>query len=153
MGGMAKRRVRWTKESIERRLAEGWGDGTGINYQQWLRVQDVPSKGRIHRIKGCKTGRVHHLLSDLEAKVFYAFDFSLSVIDIREQFPLLPLEDTLAIAEECGVPHPTDPRTKHPVVMTTDLLVTKWSIHQVFCKIRGGSGDCRWRSNYEHLQR
>src|SRR5262249_28974844 len=121
---MGKRRVRWTRESIDRRLTEGRGDGTGINYQPWLRVQDVPSKGRIHRIKGCVTGRVHHLLSDLEAKVFYAFDFSPSVLDIREQFPLLPLEDTLAIAEECGVSHPADPGTKHPVVMTTDLLVT-----------------------------
>jgi hypothetical protein len=40
---MGKRRVRWTKESIERRLAEGRGDGAGINYQPWLRVQDVPS--------------------------------------------------------------------------------------------------------------
>jgi hypothetical protein len=85
-------------------------------------------KGRIHRIKGCVTGRVHHLLSDLGAKVFYAFDFSPSVLDIREQFPLLPLEDTLAIAEECRVSHPADPGTKHPVVMTTDLLV----INQVY---------------------
>jgi hypothetical protein len=50
------------------------------NYQPWLRVQDVPSKGRIHRIKGCITGRVHHLLSDLEAKVFYTFDYSLSAV-------------------------------------------------------------------------
>jgi hypothetical protein len=71
------------------------------------------------------TGRVHHLLSDLEAKVFYTFDYSPSVCDIREQFPLLPLEETLAIAEECGVTHPTDPVTKQPVVMTTDLLVTR----------------------------
>jgi len=99
---MGKRRVRWARESIERRLAEGRGDGTGINYKPWLRVQDVPSKGRIHRIKGCTIGRVQHLLSDLEAKVFYAFDFSTSVLDIREQYPLPPLEDTLAIAEECG---------------------------------------------------
>jgi hypothetical protein len=121
---MAKRHIYWTRKLINRRLADGRGKGIGNNYQPWLRVQDVPSKGRIHRIKGCTTGRVHHLLSDLEAKVFYTFDYSPSVCDIREQFPLLPLEETLAIAEECGVTHPTAPITQHPVVMTTDLLVT-----------------------------
>jgi TnsA-like endonuclease N terminal/TnsA endonuclease C terminal len=124
---MAKRHNYWTRKLINRRLADGRGKGTGSNYQPWLRVQDVPSKGRIHRIKGCTTGRVHHLLSDLEAKVFYTFDYSPSVCDIREQFPLLPLEETLAIAEECGVAHPADPMTRHPIVMTTDLLVTRHS--------------------------
>ncbi len=122
---MAKRNVHWTGKLIDRRLAAGRGKGTGSDYQPWLRVQDVPSNGRIHRIRGCTTGRVHHLLSDLEAKVFYTFDYSPSVCDIREQFPLLPLAETLAIAEECGVTPPTDPVTKHPVVMTTDLLVTR----------------------------
>jgi hypothetical protein len=34
------------------------------------------------------------------------------------------LEETLAIADECGVVHPADPVTSHAVVMTTDLLVT-----------------------------
>jgi len=51
-------------------------------------------------------------------------DWSLPVLDIREQFPLRPLEETLAIAEQCGVAYPADPRTKEPVVMTTDFVVT-----------------------------
>jgi hypothetical protein len=46
------------------------------------------------------------------------------VTEIREQFPLLPLDDTLAIAEEIGVKHPTDPLTKHPIVMSTDFVLT-----------------------------
>jgi hypothetical protein len=99
-------------------------------------VQDVPSKGRIHRIKGCTTGRVYHLLSDLEAKVFYTLDYSPSVCDIREQFPLLPLEETWAIAEECGVTHPADPATRHPAVMTTDLLVARQHEGGSICEAR-----------------
>jgi hypothetical protein len=46
------------------------------------------------------------------------------VIDIREQYPLFPQEETLEIAREMGVRHPTDPRTRHPIVMTTDLFLT-----------------------------
>ncbi len=45
-------------------------------------------------------------------------------MDIREQFPLLPIEETIIIAEELGIKHPTDPNTGEPVVMTTDFLVT-----------------------------
>jgi hypothetical protein len=34
------------------------------------------------------------------------------------------LEETLAIAEQCGIRHPTDPKTQESVVMTTDFLIT-----------------------------
>jgi len=102
---------------------------SGNESPKWSQLYKSPSNqikqcDQVHRIRGCTTGRVHHLLSDLEAKVFYTFDYSPLVCDIREQFPLLPLEETLAIADECGVAHPADPVTRHPVVMTTDLLVT-----------------------------
>jgi ABC-type multidrug transport system fused ATPase/permease subunit len=70
----------------------------------------VASQGLASRIKGWKTGRVHHLLSELETSYFYLLEWSLSVLDIREQFPLLPLEETLAIADQCGIAHPNDPR-------------------------------------------
>ncbi|AQT84734.1 Transposon Tn7 transposition protein TnsA [Paenibacillus larvae subsp. larvae] len=51
-------------------------------------------------------------------------EWSEEVIDIREQFPLLPLEKTMFIAEKLGIRHPIDPKTKHPIVMTTDMLLT-----------------------------
>jgi len=51
------------------------------------------------------------------------------VTDIREQYPLLPLEETLEIAKRCGFDHPgvpskDDPKTLEPIVMTTDFLIT-----------------------------
>jgi hypothetical protein len=45
------------------------------------------------------------------------------VVDIREQYPLLELEETLEIAAQLGVAHPTDPKSKKPCVVTTDFLV------------------------------
>jgi len=113
-----------TKEWIERRISKGRGSGSGADYKPWLVIQDFPSLGRVHRILGWKHHRVHHLFSDLERNVFLHHLFPFSVTDIREQFPLLPLEETIEIAREMGVRHPTDPRTKHPVVMTTDLLLS-----------------------------
>ncbi len=55
---------------------------------------------------------------------WYALDWAPSVVDIREQFPLLPIEDTLRIAERLGYRHPRHPQTRRPIVMTTDFLVT-----------------------------
>lgn len=121
---MAKRKRETTQKVINRRISEGRGQATGADYQPWLRIQDVPSLGLVHRIKGWKTGRVHHLLSNLELDYFYLLEWSSRVLDIREQYPLLPLEETLELARQCGVRHPTDPRTQQPIVMTSDFLVT-----------------------------
>lgn len=121
---MAKRNRRNTKNSIRRRVKEGRGMGRLAEYKPWLHIQDVASKGLSSRIKGWKTERVHHLLSMLETLYFYVLEWSQEVIDIREQYPLLPLEETLAIAESCGIHHPSDPRTKYPIVMTTDFVNT-----------------------------
>jgi len=131
---MAKRRRETTARTIKQRLKEGRGQGRGAGYKPWLRIQDVPSQGLVHRIKGWKTGRVHHLLSNLELSYFYLLEWSPLVVDIREQYPLLPLEETLALAEQCGVRHPTDPKSQEPIVMTTDFLITLsgeiWPVEQ-----------------------
>ncbi|HTL89558.1 MAG TPA: TnsA endonuclease N-terminal domain-containing protein [Leptolyngbya sp.] len=121
---MAKRKRDTNAATTENRLKEGRGHGKGAHYKPWLHIQDVPSQGLSSRIKGWKTGRTHHLLSELETSFFYVLEWSPVVLDIREQFPLLPLEETLAIAEQCGFAHPSNPRTREPIVMTTDFRVT-----------------------------
>lgn len=121
---MAKRRWKVTPESIQKRIALGRGQKEGKDYMPWLTIQDVPSLGLVHRIKGSKHGRVHHLMSNLERDYFYLLDWSEDVVDIREQYPLLPLEETMKIAELCGVKHPQDPATRNMIVMTTDFLIT-----------------------------
>ena len=121
---MAKRKRQTDQKVIEKQLKERRGQGRGADYKPWLLIQDVPSQGLATRIKGWKTKRVHHFLSNLELSYFYVLEWSPIVFDIREQYPLLPLEKTLTIAEQCGIRHPTDPKTKEPVVMTTDFLIT-----------------------------
>ena len=64
----------------------------------------------VNEIKRYKTGRQHEFLSDLERNYFYLTEFSDAVLDIREQFPLLPQEETIVIAEELGIKHPADPK-------------------------------------------
>lgn len=112
------------KKNVEKLIKEGRGTGIGKEYIPWIRIQDVASLGRVTRVKGIKTGRQHELLSDMERNFFYILEFSSDVIDIREQYPLLPIEDTMDIAMELGITHPKDPKTNEPIVMTTDFLIT-----------------------------
>lgn len=121
---MAKRNRQLTEAKIEKMIKEGRGQGTGKDYLPWIKIQDVPSEGRATRGLGWTTGRRHELLSDIERDYCYLLDYTDGVTDIREQFPLLPLEETLLIAEQIGVTHPRDPKTGTPIVMTTDFLIT-----------------------------
>jgi hypothetical protein len=109
---------------MARRIAEGRGIGRGSAYRPWLRVQDVPSCGNASRIRSPITGREHHLMSDLERNWFLIAHADPRVCDCREQFPLLPLEETLAIARAVGIDHPTEPTTGKAIVMTTDLVIS-----------------------------
>jgi hypothetical protein len=75
-----------------------------------------------HQIKSWKTPRLYCFSNPLKLAYFYLLEWSPNVIDFWESCPLLPLEQTLAIAESCGLPHPTNPKTGHPTVMTTDFV-------------------------------
>jgi hypothetical protein len=59
---MAKRDTSWTMAKYKRFLSENRGAGQLASYKPWLSIQDFPSKGRVSRIKGWKTNRIHHLL-------------------------------------------------------------------------------------------
>lgn len=121
---MAKRQLK-TLEDIKRALSKGFGQGEGSNYLPWLRVQDVSSKGLSTKITGLKTNRNHHFLSKIEREFFFLAEFSNSVIDIREQFPLFPMDVARRIADILGVKYPCDSKSKDPFVLTTDFLLTR----------------------------
>lgn len=122
---MAKRKYGISEEKINRYIKEGRGSGTKEDYKPWIHIQDISSKGRSSRIKGITTNRIHHFLSDLEAKCFYMLEWDDNVVDIREQYPLIDREMAMDIAKEKNIKYPIDNKTKTPIVMTTDFLITK----------------------------
>ena len=110
----------FTQEQISKRIKDGRGQGMGKDYQPWLTIQDVPSRGVSHRIYSHKTQRVHHLLSTLELYVFLILDWSSSVQDIREQFPL-NIDDTREICLEHSLRHPSIQGSEQ--VMSSNFLI------------------------------
>ena len=77
----------------------------------------------VSRVKGLKTERIHHLMSHLELDYFLTLEWSDRVVDIREQFPLLDVNETIRIAKELGFRHPTDARSSFPYVLSCDFMI------------------------------
>lgn len=119
---MSRRRYVFDERKVIAYQEQGRGQGWGPDYQPWLRIQDVPSRGRSHRPHGVKTRRAHHFLSDGEWRCFLMFEASPLVLDIREQFPLDRVK-TLQAATNLGFRHPVT-LDGTPYVMTIDFLVT-----------------------------
>ena len=105
------------------RLIEKRGSGIGKDYKPWLKIHEFGSRGLTSRPLGWKTKRVHQLMSNLEYYTFLNLQYDPKVLDIREQYPLLPLEQTKLIAKQLDVAHPPKTR-KEKTVMTTDFLIT-----------------------------
>lgn len=121
---MAKHRAQWSCRTYHRRIKEGRGQGNLRDYKPWISIHDLASKGVVSRVLGMKTGRIHHLLSRNETAYFFILDSSEKVIDIREQFPLLGVDETMQIAESAGIRHPRDPKSLYPYVLTSDFVIT-----------------------------
>ncbi len=84
-------------------------------------------------VKGLKTGRIHHYLSKIEFSAHLLAEHNTNVIDIREQYALLPREETQEIAKELGFKHPRYPGSNCFVVMTTDIVLTLTNGYKAIC--------------------
>jgi len=107
----------WT----ERQIKEGRGQGVGADYLSWIHVRDFSSQGKVSRFKSWKSGRTIQCLSGIETAFAYLLEWSDAVLDYYEQFPLLPLQETVELAERIGVRVPVD--NGEPRVRTTDFVI------------------------------
>jgi len=121
---MARQSNKWDEYKKQKRILSGRGQGVGSEYQPWLTVQDFPSMGRVSRIYGWKTKRIHHLFSDIQTKYFYLLEFEDSVVDIRENYPLLDIDSTIKEKEDLDFELFTDKESQTPYVITTSFLIT-----------------------------
>lgn len=108
----------------KKKISQRKDQGSNSDYKPFISVHDFPSYGQANRVLGWKTGRHHELFSQLELFYFYLLDWSIKVIDIQEQYPLQPLEETLLIASQCGVRHPYNKINKQAINLTTDFFIT-----------------------------
>lgn len=92
-------------------------------YLPWLTCREcIHGSGRRHSIPDLKyPTRTIHLMSDLELRAYLMLRENPRVQELFEQVPL-ELSTTQSICEELNTYHPSNPRTKDSIVMTTDFV-------------------------------
>lgn len=110
-----------TPERIARQIKAGRGQGEGENYLPWFEAPSIPSQGRLVRTISVTTGRVMHLVSELEGSIQLLADFDCSINEQYEQVLLRP-ELTYDIARQMRIRHVRARKGRHLVPMTTDLM-------------------------------
>lgn len=94
------------------------------SYIPWIKARDCyHGDGTRHILPDLFYERRQiHLMSDLEKKLYYMLRGNEKVLDIFEQYPLLPQDKTEEICHLYSIKHPQDPKTKKNIVMTTDFV-------------------------------
>ncbi|MQR93686.1 TnsA endonuclease C-terminal domain-containing protein [Fictibacillus phosphorivorans] len=118
-----------TAKKLASLLEQGYGHGQGKNYKPFLDVIRVPSKGRVSRIKGWKTNRVHHFLTDSETRYFYLLEYGefegFQISDIREHYPLIEgMNEILPTLDEQLIKRLFNQKSGEPMVLVTTFLIT-----------------------------
>ncbi|NCU28704.1 MAG: heteromeric transposase endonuclease subunit TnsA [Candidatus Moranbacteria bacterium] len=121
---MTKPNLGWNEKKLKRFLNEGRGQGEGEHYVPWTKVHEFSSKGRVTRIFGIKTNRIHHLHSDNQLRAFLIFEWCDRVVDIRECFPLLDIMEVVDDKANLRFDKFCDKDTGEQLVITTNFLLT-----------------------------
>lgn len=116
----------FTEKKLQQWIKEGRGTGTGAQYQSWLQYTDFNSIGNKHRASEGLHGRMCVLFSNVEYRAFLGIDASPIKVNLYDQYALLR-DETQEIASDLGIEHPRDPETGIDIVMTTDLVGTKYA--------------------------
>jgi len=122
----AKKRLDIDADRYFRLLSEGRGQGTGAAYRPWYQYADVPGKKHNrYRTSSSLTGfRTHHLFDDYEFAAYLDAWVDPTTLDVREHYPMLPLNQTLGIAALLKLKHEVNARTNYPIPQTVDFLIT-----------------------------
>ncbi len=102
-------------------------------YVPFIKLKRTATVGKGSKVRNNKSDATHETLSINETTMLRVLAFLPNVIDIKTQYPLLPITRTLTIAHEMGVKHPSfKPHGKHirdelkidqAAVMTSDFLI------------------------------
>jgi hypothetical protein len=142
---MARGIRNWSEKLIAQRIREGYGEGEGSGYKPWISTADFSSLGRTTRMYSLRYERTIELASDVETRTFLLLEWTASMSQVYEQFPL-ERDVTLQIAAALGIRHPYYPGTNVPAVMTVDFLGVKGNpqdehLLAIDCKRSEDAGD------------
>ena len=119
---MGRRRKVNSLKRIHNKVTSGRGQRNVTSYESGIYTYEVPSKGKVARVRGTDGQQIHHCLSQHEKHFLTILMHDSEVSEIRDQV-LLPLKDTLMLAAQHGLRHPYADQC--PAIMSTDFYFCK----------------------------
>ena len=102
-------------------------------FEPFIQVKRSPTIGKGAKVFNPDSAKTHEVLSILETNLLRYLDYLPNVLSVCTQYPLLPIKETLEIAESLAVKHPSFiPKGKNirselkidqAIVMTTDFFI------------------------------
>ncbi len=102
-------------------------------YIPFLKAKTTATSGKGSKVLNPCSNETHETLSITETTVLRVLSFLPNVLEIRTQYPLLPLMSTVEIARDMGIRHPSfkpygkntrkELKVLQAVVMTTDFYI------------------------------
>ena len=106
-------------------------------YVPFIDPRDIKSEGSKGRVPDYENkGQDKRVLSNNERLYAYILMFDDRILWSKEQYPLLPIERSIAIAKRLNIRHPKYPGTNLDVVMTTDFYCGKIDGNDVVYSIK-----------------
>ena len=121
------------------RRIEKWekDNAKGAKYIPFIDLRDIKSDGAKGRTPDYENARKDkRLLSTNERLFAYILMFDDRIMWSKEQYPLLPIERSVAIAKRLKIRHPKYPGTNVDVVMTSDFYCGKFDGNEVVYSIK-----------------
>ena len=109
----------------------------GSKYIPFIDPRDIKSEGSKGRVPDFENkGQDKRVLSNNERLYAYILMFDDRILCSKEQYPLLPIERSIAIAKRLKIRHPKYPGTNVDVVMTSDFYCGKFDGNEVVYSIK-----------------
>lgn len=89
-----------------------------------VKVTTFSSKGRVTRMQGIKTNKIHHLQSDNQLRAFLLFEWSDKVTDIQESYPLTDLLEVIDEKEDLRLDKFMDKESNKLYILHTNFFLT-----------------------------
>lgn len=109
----------------------------GSKYIPFIDPRDIRSDGSKGRVPDYENkGQDKRVLSTNENLYAYILMFDDRILWSKEQYPLLPIERSIAIAKRLKIRHPKYPGTNVDAVMTSDFYCGKFDGNEVVYSIK-----------------
>ena len=121
--------MEWTRDPdlyppyLRPRIRRGLGIGSLTAYKPWRTINNSGIKGTAGCVHGIRVDRRYEILDQRARTYFYLLERMPEIVDIRESWPILDINDTVELCCKFDVTHPKHDIYPEPICV--EFLITE----------------------------